>query len=245
MKALYDKIGKNYSVGRQTDPVIASNIFQFLTGSNSIVNIGAGAGSYEPRSMNLVAIEPSLEMINQRPADASPVIKAFVESLPFEDDSFSHSMTVLSMHHWKDRKVAFGEVKRVTTKRFIAVTWNPSSDPYWLTEEYFPEIHSIDQSIFPSLDELATAFPGMKFYPLPIPANCIDGFTAAYWARPHAYLDPQVRSRMSTFSKIENLYTGLKKLSADLKSDYWEKRYTQLQALNQLDVGYTVAVWDV
>ena len=244
MEALYDRIGSNYAIGRRTDPIISSYIFQFLADSDSIVNIGAGAGSYEPSGKNLVAVEPSITMISQRSSGACQVKQAFAESLPFKDGSFSHSMTVLSMHHWSDRKSAFEEVKRVTTKRFIAVTWNPDSDPYWLTQEYFPEIHDIDRLLFPSLDELTSAFPGIRFYPLAIPADCVDGFTAAYWARPHAYLNLEVRSGMSTFNKIENLASGLEKLSMDLNSGCWENRNARLRPLDQLDVGYTVAVWD-
>ncbi len=101
-------------------------------------------------------------------------------------------MTVLSMHHWSNRKVAFEEIKRVVSQRFISLTWNPESEPYWLTERYFPEIHNIDRSMFPTLGELEEAFPGITFYSLPIPSDCQDGFTAAYWARPEAYLDPTV-----------------------------------------------------
>ncbi len=245
MEPIYDKIGAGYSIGRKTDPNISSCIDQFLSDSNSIVNIGAGTGSYEPEGKNLVAVEPSIKMINQRPSHAYPVKQAFAENLPFEDASFTHSMTVLSMHHWSDRKAAFDEIKRVTSKRFVAVTWNPDSAPYWLTEDYFPQIHEIDQSIFPSFAELTNSFPGIKFHPLLIPANCADGFTAAFWARPHAYLDDNVRAGMSTFSKIDNLEKGLDKLRADLESGHWRKTNQQIQSLKQLDVGYTIAVWDV
>ena len=146
--------------------------------------------------------------------------------------------------HWSNRTEAFKEIKRVTTQRFVAVTWNPASKPYWLSADYFPEIHHVDQAIFPSLQELAIAFPGMKFHSLPIPSDCIDGFTAAYWAKPEAYLDPIARQSMSTFTKIGNVESGLSKLESDLKSGIWENRYAEVTGLMELDVGYKVAVWD-
>jgi len=244
MEATYDKIGKGYSVGRREDPRIASEIYQFLIGAESVLNIGAGAGSYEPLDLNVLAVEPSQEMIKQRSKDAAPVKQAFAESLPFEDGLFSHSMTVLSIHHWTNREAGFNEIKRVTKNRFVAVTWDPSSEPFWLTEAYFPEIHAIDKSIFPSLDELVTNFPGVKFYPLEIPADCTDGFTAAHWARPHAYLDPLVRSGMSTFSKIHDIEPGLKRLSSDLECGLWDRKYGHLRCYDKLNVGYTIVVWD-
>jgi SAM-dependent methyltransferase len=242
---LYNKIGRNYSVGRKTDPIIASSIWKYLEGARSILNIGAGTGSYEPTDVNLIAVEPSREMITQRPVGAHEVRQASAESLPFGDAVFTDAMTVLSMHHWKDRKVAFEEIKRVVTRRFVAVTWNPESEMYWLTKDYFPEVHEIDKVIFPDLGELESSFEGIRFYSLPIPSNCIDGFTAAYWARPRAYLDPVIRSGMSTFSKIAHLETGLKKLQHDLDSGVWDSKYgSELRCRNSLDVGYVVAVWD-
>lgn len=245
MKALYDTIGEQYSIGRREDPQIAANIAQFLTNAESILNIGAGTGSYEPHGKNVFAVEPSLTMIEQRAVNAAPVKQASAESLPFPDNHFTHAMTILSMHHWSNRAAAFNEIKRVTTERFIAVTWNPNAEPYWLTAEYFPEIHEIDCAIFPSLDELSTHFTAMSVYPLPIPATCIDGFTAAYWARPHAYLDPSVRASMSTFSKINNLTKGLTQLETDLSTGLWEKNYGRLKQYETLDVGYNIVVCDL
>ena len=245
MQPIYDSIGKHYASARRSDPDIVANIHNFLSNAESILNIGAGTGSYEPKNVRLVAVEPSTEMIKQRQANTAPAIQAFAELLPFKDNSFSHSMTVLSMHHWRDRAAAFDEIKRVTTERFIALTWDPEAAPFWLTEEYFPEIYEIDRSIFPSLKELKRHFPDIHFYPLAIPANCLDGFTAAYWARPEAYLNAKVRAMMSSFSRINNLNDGLEKLKADLQSGFWHQKYAHLLNLKQLDVGYTIAVWDV
>ena len=194
--------------------------------------------------MKLIAVEPSKEMILQRPVDAHPARQACAEALPFADNAFSHAMTVLSMHHWQDRNTAFEQIKRVVTERFVAVTWNPEAEQYWLTKDYFSEIYEIDRSIFPKFDEIRCAFPGVRFYSLPIPADCVDGFTAAYWARPRAYLDEEVRNSMSTFSKINDVSQGLQRLRNDLDSGTWESKYGEIASRSSLDVGYTIVVWD-
>ena len=158
MAAIYDNIGINYSVTRGTDPKIAKQLFAELQGATRIVNIGAGTGSYEPENVDLVAVEPSAEMISQRKMGSHRVEQAFAEKLPFENNSFSHAMTVLSMHHWENRALAFSEINRVATEKFVAITWDPKSDPFWLTRDYFPEIHEMDKDIFPDLEELSEHF---------------------------------------------------------------------------------------
>ena len=244
MNEPYDQIGKGYSVARKADPRIKQAIDDALMGAESILNIGAGAGSYEPEGANLMALEPSQEMIKQRRAGAAPCIRGCAEHLPFNAREFSHTMTILSMHHWSDRQIAYKEIKRVTRERFIALTWNPNSAPFWLTEDYFPEIHKKDCEIFPTTDELRESFAGIQFYPLPIPFDCTDGFTAAYWARPHAYLEPEVRAGMSTFVKMTDPAPGLERLKADLRSGTWQQKYSTLQTLKAFDAGYVLAIWD-
>lgn len=243
MAALYDTIGKTYSLGRRSDQRIAKQLNQHLIGARNILNIGAGTGSYEPDHAPVIAIEPSAEMLNQRAPDAHPAIQGSAESLPFENKSFSHSLTILSMHHWQNRAQAFNEIKRVTSERFVALSWSPDAKRYWLTADYFPEIHDIDQAIFPTKQELKSAFPGIKFSPLLIPADCIDGFTAAFWARPEAYLQPQVRQSMSTFSKIKRVREGITKLKQDLESGHWQQKHGEILRSQSLDAGYFIASW--
>jgi SAM-dependent methyltransferase len=132
MDPIYDKIGINYSVRRETDPKIAKQLYAELQGATRIVNIGAGTGSYEPENVELVSVEPSAEMISQRKSGSYRVEQAFAEKLPFENSSFSHAMTVLSMHHWENRALAFSEINRVATEKFVAITWDPKSEPFWL-----------------------------------------------------------------------------------------------------------------
>lgn len=240
MNLVYDKIGLNYSVKRCTDAEIARQLYSELVGATRIVNIGAGTGSYEPEEVSLVAVEPSPEMISQRRANAHPVIKAFAEKLPFQDDSFSHAMTVLSMHHWMNRKAAFGEINRVATEKFIAITWDPNSEPFWLTRDYFPEIHEIDQCIFPDLEEIKEHFDEVNVTPLRIPSECKDGFLAAFWKRPEAYLSAEVRRSISSFSKIDRLSEGLQRLADDLESGAWAKINLSILEATSLDVGYQI-----
>ena len=131
MEAIYDQIGTGYTVTRCTDPKIEAQIKDEQINAKNIIDIGAGSGSYEPKGVNLVAVEPSIEMINQRGTHSYPVKQAKADKLPFPDNSFSHAMTVLSMHHWENRQQAFYEIKRVTTTtKFIAIKWLPDAAPF-------------------------------------------------------------------------------------------------------------------
>ena len=238
MNPVYDEIGVHYSVTRRTDPNIAKQLFTALNGATRVVNIGAGTGSYEPEETQVVAIEPSSEMISQRKPGSWPVVQAFAEDLPLENDSFSHAMTVLSMHHWSNRPQAYNEICRVATERFVAITWDPESDPFWLTQDYFPEIHEMDRCIFPQLQEIQNHFDDVYVMPLEIPADCKDGLFAAFWKRPEAYLDTAVRQATSPFAKVKSLNAGLEKLRADLESGQWQQRNQGLLNRSSLDVGY-------
>ena len=240
MNALYDDIGNNYSVTRCTDPKIAKQLYDELLGATRIVNIGAGTGSYEPENIELVAVEPSSVMISQRKAGSHKVEQAFAEKLPFEDRSFSHAMTVLSMHHWQNRAAAFSEINRVATEKFIAITWDPGSEPFWLTRDYFPEIYEMDKRIFPDLEELNEYFDEVTIRPLQVPSDCQDGFLAAFWKKPEAYLSREVRQAMSPFSKIRNLSEGLQKLEDDLARGVWARKNHTILAASSLDVGYRI-----
>jgi SAM-dependent methyltransferase len=240
VSAIYDRIGINYSVRRCTDPEIAQQLFSELSGATRIVNIGAGAGSYEPDDVSLVAVEPSLEMISQRRTGSHRVEKAFAEALPFENKSFSHAMTVLSMHHWANREAAFNEINRVATGKFVAITWDPKSNPFWLTRDYFPEIYETDKRIFPDLDEIKEYFDQVTMTPLLIPGNCKDGFLAAFWKRPEAYLSDEVRQAISSFSKLKNVSKGLRKLEADLESGAWHQINHAILNTSSLDAGYRI-----
>ena len=240
MKPIYDDIGINYSVTRCTDPNIAQQLYPELVGATRIVNIGAGTGSYEPENVDLVAVEPSSEMISQRKEGAYPVKQASAEKLPFENNRFSHAMTVLSMHHWVDRPKAFSEINRVATDKFVAISWDPQTEPFWLTRDYFPEIHEMDKAVFPTMAEIKAHFDDVQVRPLQIPHDCQDGFFAAFWKRPQAYLSPEVRQATSPFSKVSNLEEGLNKLQNDLTSGAWAKKNADILSASSFSAGYVL-----
>ena len=141
---VYDEIGRSYTVTRRPDPRIARAIDTALGDARSVVNVGAGAGSYEPSHLRVTAVEPSPAMIRQRPSAAAPVVRAVAEHLPFADTSFDAALAVLTLHHWTDRAGGLAELARVARRRVVILTWDPSCrDLFWLTTEYFPAIGPI------------------------------------------------------------------------------------------------------
>lgn len=240
MEALYDSIGLGYTLQRTTDPCIARQLYSHLEGAETILNIGAGTGSYEPDGASLIALEPSTEMLRQRHRDALPAVQGTAESMPFKDKCFSHAMTVLSLHHWKNRRQAFTEISRVTRETFIALSWDPHGKPFWLTRDYFPEIYSMDKNTFPGREEFSRYFDDVKIETVPIPASCKDGFLAAFWKRPRAYLDATVQTSISSFSKLGDYSAGINQLERDLGNGTWKKKNQALLEQDELDAGYII-----
>jgi SAM-dependent methyltransferase len=242
MATLYDKIGRKYSRRRQTDPRIAAAIEGAMDGCASILNVGAGAGSYEPHSRAVVAVEPSSTMIAQRPSDAAPVVQACAEALPFRDVSFDAVLGVLTVHHWKNQAKGLSECARVARSRVVVLSIDfDACARFWLFD-YVPKLIRVDRAIFPSIERFAEALGSIEIMELPIPADCRDGFLCAYWKRPRAYLDPLVRKGISTFSKIGNVDSQLARLEKDIDSGAWAQRYSSLQALGVLDLGYRLLI---
>jgi len=205
MATFYDRIGRTYSRRRQSDPRIAAAIECALDGCESILNVGAGTGSYEPASRQVVAVEPSCTMIAQRPPSAAPAIQGSAEALPFRDRSFDAVLGVLTVHHWRDQPKGFSECARVARSKVVFLTIDMDvCARFWLFD-YFPDLLRIDLGIFPGIGRFGQAFGSMEVTDLPIPADCRDGFLGAYWKRPRAFLDPLVRAGISTFSKIANI----------------------------------------
>lgn len=241
--ALYDRIGRGYASLRRPDPRIASAIDRALGDAASVVNIGAGAGSYEPADRTVIAVEPSEVMIRQRPAGAARCLRGSAEALPLEPASVDAAMAILSAHHWADLERGLGEMARVARKRAVLVTWVPDSAPFWLTQDYFPEIIDHDRTIFPStpalVEMLERTIGPAQVTPLPVPHDCADGMLCAYWRRPESYLDPEVRGAMSSFARID-ARAGLARLRDDLASGRWTERHGDLLALDALDLGYRV-----
>src|SRR5215470_13934638 len=193
MAELYDTIGKNYAGYRRPDPRIASAILTALEGAQSVVNIGAGSGSYEPDDRYVVAVEPSETMIRQRAPKSAPVVRASAMNLPFQDNSFDAALALLTVHHWPDQKRGLSEMSRVA-KRSVILTWDQEfAAGMWLTRDYFPEIAELGKTVCPPLDNYRGAFDRVRFVSVPVPHDCADGFLQAYWRRPEAYFSEDAR----------------------------------------------------
>ncbi len=242
--ALYDAIGRSYAVRRRPDPRIAARLAAALGAAGSVLNVGAGAGSYEPAGRVVAAAEPSAVMLAQRPAGAAPAVRARAEALPFADRAFDAVLAVLTVHHWGDQAAGLAECARVARDRVVLLTWDPESGGFWLVQEYFPGFMEEDRRRFPPVAAYETAFaPGtrVEILPVPVPRDCMDGFLGAYWARPAAYLDPAVRAGISSFA-APGVEPGLEKLRADLASGGWQARYGGLLDADALDLGYRIVV---
>ncbi len=220
---LYDTIGRSYTSTRRPDPRIAAAIWHALGGARTVLNVGAGAGAYEPPDREVVALEPSPVMIAQRPPGAAPVVRGRAEELPFEDGAFDAVMAVLSDHHWTDRARGFRELRRVARERVVLFNANPEqADLFWLTTEYLPEFLDVIPARYrrPGTweEELRTALGPLTRTAVPIAHDCLDGFYGAFWRRPDAYLDPDVRAGISVFAQVPSAAAdrGIKALAADL-----------------------------
>lgn len=245
---LYDAIGCRYTTTRRTDPRIAKAIWRALGDAQTVVNVGAGTSSYEPPDREVVAVEPSELMIAQRPPGAALCVRAAAEELPFEDASFDAAMAVLSDHHWRDRPRGLRELSRVA-RRVVLFNADPAqATRFWLTTEYLPffcdlipEPHRVagywEAELVRELGEVHTS-------PVPIPHDCRDGFYGAFWQRPAAYLQRQVRAGISVFARLDarQVERGVARLRADLRTGAWEARHADLLQLDDLDLGYRVVI---
>jgi SAM-dependent methyltransferase len=242
--ARYDTIGRGYARGRRPDPRIAARLTAALGDAQSVLNVGAGAGSYEPRGRQVIAVEPSTVMLAQRPPGAARAVRARAEALPFPDRSFDAAMAVLTLHHWSDLAGGLAECTRVARRRVVLLTFDPDADAFWLVRDYFPEFAADDHEVFPPMAAYAEAFgpeARVEVAPLPVPRDCVDGFLGAYWARPAAYLDAAVRAGISSFAR-PGTEEGLARLRADLAAGAWHERHGHLLAADALDLGYRLVV---
>lgn len=237
MGAVYDKIGGNYADLRKPDARIEAQIHEALGSANTILNVGAGTGSYEPTDRVVTALEPSAEMIAQRKPEAAPAIQGVAEDLPFEDKAFDASMAILTIHHWTDKPKGLSEMRRVTRDQVLVLTFDPAHLDFWLTD-YFPELVTLDEGKMPRMSELEAWLGPLETSVVPIPHDCTDGLLCAYWRRPEAYLDPVIRSGMSPFWAMKNTADGLAQLESDLERGVWAEKYAHLLDLVERDFGY-------
>jgi len=244
MQPRYDQIGKTYRETRKQDPRIARLIELALGDARSVLNVGAGTGSYEPSDREVLAVEPSETMIRQRPEGAAPALQASAEALPLQDKSFDAALAVNTMHHWQDVRAGLRELRRVTRSRVVIFHRNPQEGvALWLTEEYFPTLSS-DRRMADIVSAIEDELGPIERVRIPLPAKCEDGLFSGYWARPEMYMNSEIRRNISNFALAEEeiVKQGLKALQADLESGAWDRKYGHLRALPEIDIGHRLLV---
>jgi SAM-dependent methyltransferase len=236
---IYDEHATSYAGTRRPDPRIGAAIEAALGDAETVVNVGAGTGSYEPAGRSVTAVEPSAEMIAQRPPRSAPAVRASAEALPFEDDTFDAAMAVLTVHHWRDREAGIAEMLRVARGRVVIVAFDPGPlRDFWMVRDYFPAIAELHSGRISSA-AVAAGLPSARLEPIPIPRDCTDLFFAALWARPELVLDPDVVRPMWVWQSLSEAErrAGSEKLAADLDSGAWEERNGHLREAEALDLG--------
>jgi SAM-dependent methyltransferase len=239
----YDDIGRDYARYRQADPRFAKHIVVALGDASSVLNVGAGAGSYEPHDRRVVALEPSALMISQRPINGAPAICGVAEALPFAASSFDAVMAVLTIHHWQNRDKGLSELRRVARRRVI-FTFDPSvHNQMWLMD-YVPQMAQLESAKGIPIGRIFDAVDGRSVAVLPVPFDCLDGMTIANWRHPEAYLDPAVHAGSSSLRQVDqrDLQHGLSRLASDLRTGKWQERYGYLLERTELDCGLRLIV---
>jgi SAM-dependent methyltransferase len=236
---LYDSIGATYTATRRTEPRIAAQVWSALGDARTVLNVGAGTGSYEPLDREVVAVEPSAMMRSQRPASAAPCVAGAAEYLPFDDQAFDAAMAVCTVHHWENPIAGLREMRRVARRVVVFLFDTSDPDQFWLTRDYLPEFGALrGVRVLAGLPELAGAI-GARIEPVPIPWDCADGFFEAHWRRPEAYLDENVRRGVSVWStlgpEVERRVVG--SLGEDLRSGRWADRNSDLLTLDAAELG--------
>ncbi len=240
---LYDTIGATYTATRRTEPRIAAQVWAALGSARTVLNVGAGTGSYEPPDRDVTAVEPSTVMRAQRPANAAVCVAATAASLPFEDKRFDAAMAFATVHHWPDPIAGIHEMQRVA-RRVVVFTCDTNDrawrNRFWLTRDYLPEVAASPIGL---ATELASA-SGARVEPVLIPWDCVDGFFEAYWRRPEAYLDENVRRGISVWARVgtDAEQRAVRSLHDDLASGRWAERNSDLLGLETADLGLRLLI---
>lgn len=240
----YDRIGVGYARNRRPDTRIEKRLIAALDDARSVVNVGAGTGSYEPADREVIPVEPSREMIAQRSRTAAPAVVGTAENLPLPDDAADAAMTILSIHHWSDWRSGVGEMQRVSRGRIVILTLEPDYVRRWWLGEYAPEIARDDEARFPATADLLNRLGGGSVENVPVPADCSDLFLAALWARPELILDEDIRRSTSGFARLDDSVeaAAVARLRDDLETGVWNERHGRLRRLPELDVGLRLVV---
>lgn len=240
----YDAIGRSYSKTRREDPRIAAAIHAALGSAATVLNVGAGSGNYEPADRRVVAVEPSVQMLRQRRGGSAPAVRAVAESLPFPTASFDAAMAILTVHHWSDTAGGLRELARVSRRQVVFFFEALKTHEFWALE-YFPSALSLPTEVDPpGLTVLAEHLQIRHVERVLVPHDCQDGFGTAFWARPDAYLDPEVQAGMSWLAMLPEVdrQRGTAQLQADLESGAWDARHGHLREQREYDGGYRIAI---
>ena len=238
---IYDKIGQTYTSERLPDSRIEDKIHNKLLGIDSVLNIGAGTGSYEPKEKFVIGVDPSFSMLKNRSPSAASCALGGAEALPFKNSTFEGAMAVLTIHHWSDWRVGIQEALRICRCRLVILTWDPDHAGFWLTQDYLKEIRALDSAKFPTMASLRSVHGNISIEPVLIPWDCKDGFMGAYWRRPDAYLDESKRKSISSLA-LNSCAAGLERLKTELSNGEWERKYGFLRSKTELDIGYRLVV---
>lgn len=231
----YEQDGAGYAAVRRPDPRIAARVHAALGASRTVVNVGAGAGSYEPADRYVLAVEPSAAMRAQRPRDAAPAVDATAEHLPFDDDSFDAAMATVTVHQWGNVDKGLREMRRVSRGPVAVLTFDAAAlQEFWLAD-YMPEVFALELTRFPTIEQvtsvLAAGSSAVGVDVVPVPWDCTDGFGEAYYGRPEAFLRREVRAATSGLAKTDPVAVqrGLDRLEADLASGAWDHAHGHLR----------------
>jgi len=233
----YEQHGRTYARFRQSDPRIAEHITRALGDARTVINVGAGAGSYEPEDRWVLAIEPSATMRGQRSADAAPAIAARAEALPLDDDAVDAAMACVTIHHWEPPEAGLAEMRRVARSRVVVFTFELGCLPAW-QQDYLADGLAIERPRFPSLERIARALGGrVRIEHVPTPGDCVDGFFEGFWRQPEALLDPEVRASQSMWALLEPGVERriIDRLGRDLASGAWDAKHGHLRELTSYD----------
>ena len=243
----YDTIGHGYAANRREDPQLRDQIAAALGDARTVVNVGAGTGSYEPSDREVVAVEPSFVMLSQRPAGAAPAIRGSAARLPLRTDALDAAMAVLTVHHWDDGLDAgLAELRRVARGPVVIVTFDVEvSARMWLVRDYLPGAAELDRATFPTIDHLADRLGGtVEVKVVPTSRDTPDWTFASFWAHPERVLDPAARASTSGFARADPAVVEplLAQLERDLSDGSWDRRYGHLRELTELDIGMRLVV---
>jgi SAM-dependent methyltransferase len=242
----YDTIGRGYADYRRADPRIAGVVNTALGDARTVVNVGAGTGSYEPTDRPVTPVEPSTAMAMQRPPYLASAVLGVAESLPLADGTADAVMAVLTVHHWSDWQRGLAEMVRVARRRVVLLTIDPEVEAeMWLFQDYLPDVLAQDRRDFPPIDQLSSTLGGAtRVITVPVPRDCTDGFLLAFWSRPEAVLDPRARAATSGFARMTSARheAAVTQLAADLASGEWDRTHGHLRQLPALDVGLRIIV---